>query len=37
MFEIKIAQKIKTHFMFNDYTPPPKKIVSFMRQCGQMW
>jgi hypothetical protein len=36
MFQIKVAQKIKTQrFMFNNRPPPPPKIVPFMRECGK--
>jgi len=34
MFQIKVAQKIKTHFVFSNFPPPPK-IVPFMRKCGK--
>ena len=33
MFQIKVAEKIKTHFMFSDFFP---KLVSFMRLCQKI-
>jgi len=34
MFQTKVVDKIKTHFMFNNFYP---KFVPSMRLCGKMW
>jgi hypothetical protein len=33
MFQTKVVEKIKTHFVFDDFL----KIVPFMRQGGKIW